>query len=205
MITHITGVCHAVSGLDAVVEVGGVGLLVTCTPAARALLREGEQVRLTTAMVVREDGWTLYGFADDSERELFSLLQTVSGVGPKMAATAVGAIGVQPMCNAIINSDPATLIKIPGVGKKVADRMILELRDKSLPMVAQPDPEPAIDEEQQPQWRSSVVGGLESLGWQRRDAEAAVQIVAEKVTAGEASTDSIPDLLRLALATLDRV
>lgn len=205
MITHIAGVCHQLRGLDAVVEVGGVGLLVSCTPNARSLMREGEPVRLATAMVVREDGWTLFGFADDSERELFSLLQTVTGVGPKMAATAVGALGVPTLTSALTQGDARTLVKIPGVGKKLADRMILELRDKPLPQGSPGDEVSLpVHDEVSPEWRAAVVGGLESLGWQRRDAEAAADVVADKVAAGDVGTDSIPVLLRTALASLDR-
>lgn len=206
MITHLTGVCHRIQGLDAVVEVGGVGVLVTCTPAARALLREGESVRLATAMIIREDGWTLFGFVDEDERELFSLLQTVNGVGPKMAATAVGALGVQPLCQALLQSDARSLMKIPGVGKKLADRMVLELRDKPLPQSVEPvEVLDATSDPEVPAWRDAVVGGLESLGWQHRDAETAADIVAEKVATGDVDASSIPVLLRVALASLDRV
>jgi holliday junction DNA helicase RuvA len=205
MITHLAGVCQHIRGLDAVLEVGGVGLLVTCTPSALAQLREGESARLATAMVIREDGWTLFGFADDNERDLFALLQTVTGVGPKMAAGAVGALGVQPLCTAVMQSDARTLVKIPGVGKKLADRIILELRDKALPLGV--DSEHATfssDADDEPAWRDSVVGGLESLGWQRRDAETAADLVASAVNEGEADPANIPGLLKLALASLDR-
>jgi len=205
VIQHVRGVCHSLNGLDAIIEVGGVGLAVSCTPAARANLQVGAPAHVATALVVREDGWTLFGFADDSERELFAALQTVTGVGPKMAATAIGALGAGDLSRALHQADAATLVRIPGVGKKVADRMILELRDKVFPIAG--DDAPATPElsASEPEWRAAVVGGLESLGWQRRDAEKAADTVAEAIAQDTASAANIPALLRMALASLDRV
>lgn len=208
MIASLRGRCLTVSGAEVVVEVGGVGLLVTCTASALAGVRVGEETLMSTALVVREDGWTLFGFADDDERSLFQSLQSVTGVGPKMAAAAVGALGAPALSNALSRGDVPTLVSIPGVGKKLADRMVLELKDKVVPFsddaespVGPQTPAPGDT----PPWRTSVVAGLVSLGWQQRDADGAAEIVAAAVLEEGLDVTNIPMLLRRALSSLDRV
>lgn len=208
MIASLRGRCLTISGSDVVVEVGGVGLLVACTPTALAGARQGEEVQLATALVVREDGWTLFGFADQDERSLFTSLQAVTGVGPKMAAAAVGALGAGGLSVALSRGDVATLVGIPGVGKKLADRMVLELRDKVVPLteaVGVEDAPLVTGDRELPPWRASVVAGLVSLGWQQRDADGAAEIVAAAVVAEGLDETDIPALLRRALSSLDRV
>lgn len=208
MIASLRGRCLAIAGADVVVEVGGVGLLVTCTTSALAGVRIGEETLLATALVVREDGWTLFGFADDDERALFQSLQSVTGVGPKMAAAAVGALGASGLSGALSRGDVATLVRIPGVGKKLADRMVLELKDKVVPLsddMGAPAGPPASAAGDVPQWRASVVAGLISLGWQQRDADGAAEIVAAAVIEEGLDVTDIPMLLRRALSSLDRV
>ncbi len=130
MISSVRGEVLSV-GLDhAVVEVGGVGLAVQATPSTLATLRRGQQARLDTAMVVREDSLTLFGFAEAAERELFGLLQTVSGVGPRLALAALAVLTPADLSRALADGNVTTLTSVPGIGRKGAERLVLELRDK---------------------------------------------------------------------------
>lgn len=199
MIASVRGRCLTLTTESAVVEVGGIGLLVICTPAALGLMRPGAEVSLATALVVREDAWTLYGFADESERALFDLLQTVNGIGPRIAVAALGALGTAGLNRAISASDATALTKVPGVGRKGAERIVLELHDKVAP--ASPG---AATTAGGGGWQSQVAEGLVSLGWQPRDADRAVALVAEDVAAESLDTTNISALLRRALNRLDR-
>ena len=115
---------------SAVVEVGGVGLLVHTTPGTAAGLRRGAEARLATTMVVREESLTLYGFADEDERAVFEQVQTVSGVGPRLALAMLAVHAPDALRQAVSTGDLAALTKVPGIGKKGAERIVLELRDK---------------------------------------------------------------------------
>ena len=130
MIAFVKGPVSAVFGDSAVVDVGGVGILVMCTPAALSSLRVGEEATLATSMVVREDSLTLFGFADYDERGIFELLQTASGVGPKLAQAMVAVHGPDELRRAVVHEDLVSLCKVPGIGKKGAQRIVLELKDK---------------------------------------------------------------------------
>ena len=130
MIASVRGEVLSV-GLDsAVLEVGGVGLLVHTTPGTVAGLRRGAQARLATTLVVREDSLTLYGFADEDERDVFEPVQTVSGVGPRLALAMLAVHAPDALRAAVSTGDLAALTKVPGIGKKGAERIVLELRDK---------------------------------------------------------------------------
>ena len=206
MIASLRGTCLATTGETALVEVGGVGYRLTCTPGAIGSLRPGGECRLATALVVREDAWTLYGFADDDERDLFDQLTSVSGIGPRIAVTAVGALGADQLRRAIASSDIATLTRVPGVGKKGAERIALELRDKMVP-TGPPGSAPAISGTAgvPGDWQPAVLDGLVGLGWQPRDAERAVSLVAADILAESLDPTDVPALLRRALSRLDRV
>src|ERR1700712_3008300 len=130
MIASVRGTVAAVAPDGAVVEVGGVGLSVSCSPGTLARLRVGETARLATSLVVREDSLTLYGFSDDDERSLFELLQTANGVGPKLAQTMLGVHPPRELRRAIATSDYASLTAVPGIGRKGAERIVIELRDR---------------------------------------------------------------------------
>src|SRR5215470_17669063 len=130
VIASVRGLVAAVGPDGAVVEVGGVGLTVHCTPGTLARLRVGEPARLATSLVVREDSLTLYGFADDDERSLFELLQTASGVGPRLAQAILAVHPPRTVRQAIATHDITTLTAVPGIGKKGAERLVLELRDR---------------------------------------------------------------------------
>ncbi|HET8599646.1 MAG TPA: Holliday junction branch migration protein RuvA [Segeticoccus sp.] len=189
-------------GLDsAVVEVGGVGLLVHTTPTTAAGLRAGGEVRLATSLVVREESLTLYGFADADERAVFEQVQTVSGVGPRLALAMLAVHPPEDLRRAVSEGDLVALTKVPGIGKKGAERIVLELRDKiGAPAVGGPAgasrPVPAADA-----WKGQVKEALTGLGWSAKQAEDAIEVVG----AGEGvDTGDISGLLRAALRELGR-
>ncbi|MBA2560005.1 MAG: Holliday junction branch migration protein RuvA, partial [Propionibacteriales bacterium] len=128
MIASVRGLVLAVFIDSAVIEVGGVGLLVACTPAALADLRVGQEASLATSLVVREDSLTLFGFSDYDERAVFELVQTASGVGPKLAQAMLAVHGPDDLRRAVAAEDLVTLCKVPGIGRKGAQRIVLELK-----------------------------------------------------------------------------
>ena len=187
-------------GLDhAVVEVGGVGLAVHATPATLARLRRGEQARMATSLVVREDSLTLFGFADADERDLFILLQTVSGVGPRLALATLAVLDPDALRRALADGDATALTRVPGIGRKGAERMVLELRDKVVAMGGAPAP--ALPARATGGPREQVVEALVGLGFPPRPAEQAVDVVLAENghAAGDASA-----VLRAALTHLGR-
>ena len=127
MIAHLDGVVCSVAPDGAVIEVGGVGLLVQCTPGTLAGLRGGQRARVATSLVVREDALTLFGFADEDERNTFELLQTASGVGPRLALAMLAVFSPDGLRRAIAAEDLAALTTVPGIGRKGAQRIVLEL------------------------------------------------------------------------------
>lgn len=182
-------------GLDhAVVEVGGVGLAVQATPATLAGLRRGAQGRLATALVVREDSLTLYGFAHAEERELFGLLLTVNGIGPRIALATLAVLDPDALRRALADGDLTTITRVPGIGRKGAERLVLELRDK----VEAPAAAPATPNGRNPR-RDQVVEALVGLGFTSKPAEQAVDTALSTIPDSDAST-----LLRTALTTLSR-
>jgi len=202
VIATVSGRVAALGPDGAVVEVGGVGLAVSCTPGTLAGLRVGEQARLATSLVVREDSLTLYGFADEDERSLFELLQTASGVGPRLAQAVLAVHAPRAVRLAVATEDLTALTRVPGIGRKGAQRLVLELRDRigsaddGLPPA---DPAPA---EPGSSWREPVRQGLVGLGWSPREAEEAVRALAPEVDRGP--TPDLATLLRSALRLLGR-
>ncbi|MFD2416708.1 Holliday junction branch migration protein RuvA [Amycolatopsis pigmentata] len=196
MIASVRGEVLSV-GLDhVVVEVGGVGLAVQATPSTLATLRRGEQTRLHTALVVREDSLTLFGFADADARELFGLLQTVSGIGPRLALAALAVLDPDKLRTALAEGNITVLTQVPGIGRKGAERLSLELRDKVI--AAAPDGRQAAPVAAGAV-RAEVVEALTGLGFPARQAEPAVDKV---LAAGEAADTSA--VLRAALSALGR-
>jgi holliday junction DNA helicase RuvA len=188
----------------AVVEVGGVGLLVQCTPATLSSLTLGEAARLSTSLVVREDALTLYGFADDEEKTCFELLQSATGVGPKLAQAAVAVLRPAALKQAIAYEDVDALVRVPGIGRKGAARIVIELKDKVLalgvlPSTATPTAGAAAAEAG---WQPQVRAALQGLGYSAREADQAVDAVADEV--GPDTTAEVTALLRAALRTLSR-
>jgi Holliday junction DNA helicase RuvA len=198
MIASVRGRVTAVAADGAVVEVGGFGLWLLCTPATLAELRVGQEARLATSLVVREDSLTLYGFADDGARELFTLLQTASGVGPRLAQAVLAVHRPEVVRRAIANGEIGVLVQVPGIGRKGAERMVLELRDRVGPAGAGGA---AAAAPPGPGWRDQVRTGLVGLGWTGPQADQAVAAVAEQVPA-DGDPPPVPELLRLAIRFL---
>jgi holliday junction DNA helicase RuvA len=194
MISSVRGRVLAI-GLDhAVVEVGGVGLAVQATPATLATMRSGTEASLATSLVVREDSLTLFGFADAEARDLFGLLQTVSGIGPRIAMATLAVLDPAQLRSALADGNITVLTQVPGIGRKGAERLIIELRDKvgALPAAAA-----GIAPTPHGQVRGSVVEALVGLGFPAKQAEQAVDGVLAGNGHGDQST-----VLRKALATL---
>jgi Holliday junction DNA helicase RuvA len=198
MIASVRGTVAAVSPDGAVIEVGGVGLAVQCAPGTLAGLRPGEQARLATSLVVREDSLTLYGFADDDEKQLFELLQTASGVGPRLAQAVLAVHSPDTVRRAIANADTATLTRVPGIGKKGAERLVLELRDRIGPVSVGSDGNAGVVGGA---WQEQVRQGLVGLGWTASQADQAVAAVAETV---DGALPPVPVLLRQAIRLLGK-
>jgi Holliday junction DNA helicase RuvA len=197
MIAFVRGQVAAVTPSSAVLEVGGVGLELICTPGTLATLRPGHQATLPTSMVVREDSLTLFGFLDEDEKSIFELVQTASGVGPKLAQAVLAVLAPDDLRRAIGSDDVKTLTRVPGIGQKGAQRIILELKDRIGPARGG---RPATTAAAAAPWRDQVHQGLVGLGWSTRDAEDAVEAVAPE--AGD--TPDVGTLLRAALRTLSR-
>jgi Holliday junction DNA helicase RuvA len=203
MIAFVRGQVAAVTLTSAVVEVGGVGLELMCTPNTLATLRTGRTATLPTSMVVREDSLTLFGFADDDEKQTFELVQTASGVGPKLAQAMLAVLTPDAVRLAVAGDDVRTLTTVPGIGQKGAQRIILELKDRigtsaaaaggGAPVFAEP-------------WRDQVQQGLIGLGWSAKDADKAIEAVSQQAGDSTSSTGDVDvaALLRAALRTLSK-
>jgi len=189
MIASVRGVVAAVAPDSAVIEVGGVGIAVQCAP--------GTLARLATSLVVREDSLTLYGFADDDEKQLFELLQTASGVGPRLAQAVLAVHRPDAVRKAVAGGDLVALTRVPGIGKKGAERLVLELRDRIGPVLGGDTPGGVLVGE----WQDQVRQGVLALGWSAAQAEQAVSAVAETV---DGEVPAVPVLLRQAIRMLGR-
>lgn len=196
MIASVEGTVQALTADGAVVVVGGVGLAVQTTAGTRARLRVGEPARLSTSLVVREDSLTLYGFADDDERAVFEQLQTASGVGPRLAQAVLTVHPPDAVRRAVVTEDLVALCLVPGIGRKGAQRLVLELRDKITPVGAGAAATGAA------LWRETLTAALVGLGYAAATADEVVVELAGRHPAA-AETD-VPALLREALAALSR-
>ena len=201
MIAFVRGTVATVGPDQAVVDVGGVGLAVMCGPRTLSELRPGTPAQVATALVVREDSLTLFGFADEEERQAFEVLQSVTGIGPRTAQAILAVLTVEQLRAAVAGDDLATLSKPPGIGRKGAARIALELKDKLGAPAATAVAAPRDDD-----WSARVVDGLVALGWPVRDARAAAEAVRSEAEAvlAEGGRPSVPALLRSALRHLDR-
>jgi Holliday junction DNA helicase RuvA len=202
MIASVRGRVIAVSPDGAVVEVGGVGLSVACAPTTLAGLRLGEEARLATSLVVREDSLTLYGFPDDDARSLFELLQTASGVGPRLAQAVLAVLAPDVVRKAIATGDTATLTRVPGIGKKGAERLVLELRDRIGPVVGAGPQTPLSLAVGGISWHDQVRQALTGLGWTPAQADQAVGVVASDL--GDEPAPAVATLLKRAIQILGR-
>src|SRR5262245_26976805 len=202
MIASVRGRVAAVSPDGAVIEVGGVGLAVACAPNTLAGLRVGSEARLATSLVVREDSLTLYGFADDDARGLFELLQTASGVGPRLAQAVLAVHAPDVIRKAIATGDTATLTRVPGIGRKGAERLILELRDRIGPVAGLPPGTSLSLRVGGIAWQDQVRQALTGLGWSAAQADQAVGVVATDL--GTEPAPAVPALLKRAIQILGR-
>jgi Holliday junction DNA helicase RuvA len=212
MIAHLDGIVTAVAPDAAVIDVGGVGLSVQCSPGTLAELRPGERAKVSTSMVVREDALTLYGFGSDDERNTFELLQTASGIGPRLALAMLATFSPDGLRRAVAAEDVTALTAVPGIGRKGAQRIVLELAGRlGSPVGSQAAlgaGTVAADGQRSGggaalrgligtlTWKDQVRTGLVNLGWQARDAEQAIAMVepdllaaSREVSEGEADHD----------------
>ncbi|HXH78469.1 Holliday junction branch migration protein RuvA [Nocardioides sp.] len=198
MIAFVRGDVAALTLTSAVLDVGGIGLELMCTPGTLATLRVGSVATLSSSMVVREDSLTVFGFLDDDEKQIFELVQTASGVGPKVAQAMVAVLSPDDVRTAVASEDVKTLTRVPGIGQKGAQRIILELKDRiGAPTGARLAGQPAATAAP---WRDQVHQGLVGLGWSAKEADKAVEAVSP-----DAGRDpDVPALLRAALRTLSK-
>jgi Holliday junction DNA helicase RuvA len=201
MIASVAGVVRSVAPDSAVVEVGGVGLLVQCAPHTIAELRVDAGAQLHTSLVVREDSLTLFGFATADERSVFELLQSASGVGPKVAQAMLAVHRPDAIRRAITSGDLVALTKVPGIGRKGAERIVVELRDRIGPPTGDAvDQGSPLSTAPSAAWSAPLLEALVGLGWSTREAEAALVELEPMASEGA----DLSELLRAALRSLRR-
>lgn len=199
MIASVDGVVQAVRLDSAIVEAGGFGMLVYGTPGTLATLRVGERARLHTSFVVREDSMTLYGFADADEREVFEIVQTVSGVGPRLALAMLAVHEPDALRRAVADGDLTALMRVPGIGKKGAQRIVLELTDRLGAPTSAGAPTPSV---QAADRQAQVVEALVGLGWSAKPAQDAVADVLSAREQDVVQEGDVADVLRASLRIL---
>jgi Holliday junction DNA helicase RuvA len=206
MIASVSGTVAAVSGETVVVEVGGVGLSVQCTPATLATLRPGMQARLATSLVVREDSLTLFGFAGADERAVFEVLMSVTGVGPRLAQAVLAVHSPDAVRTAVATEDIGALTLVPGVGKKGAQRLVLELKDKLGVSTGGAEGVVRVPGQSVGAWRDQLRAALTGLGWSGREVDEALAAVGPEAEAALAvgDTPDVASLLKASLRLLSR-
>ena len=197
MISTVNGVVRAVHSDRLIVEVGGVGLSILVNARTAAEVSVGSQLLLYTTLVVREDSLTLFGFTNDEARTIFELVQTVSGIGPKVALSILGALTPEDLGRAIANDDVASIESVPGIGKKGAQRLILELKGKLTSLSSS-----AGFSAHLPAWREDLAGALITLGFSPRDSDAAITALVSRLASQgvEPKNIALGDLLKDTLA-----
>lgn len=199
MITSLYGRVRNLQLDRVVIEVGGVGLSVVITPTTGLRLSVGNEAQLFTALVVREDSLTLFGFLDDESRSLFDLVQTVSGIGPKVAMSILAVMSPNDLASAVAQENVAAIERVPGIGKKGAQRLILELKGKLISTSK-------AHFTHLPAWREQLTSALCSLGFTPRDADGAVGnlVVSMQEMGEDPATTQIGELLKRALQSGSR-
>ncbi|HEY1625046.1 MAG TPA: Holliday junction branch migration protein RuvA [Streptosporangiaceae bacterium] len=204
MIAHLAGTVAAISPDGAVVDVGGVGMRVLCTPGTLATLKQGERAQLATSLAVKEDSLTLYGFASDDERNVFELLQSAKGVGASLALAILAVHAPDALRRAVATEDINALTLVPRIGKKGAQQILLDMKDRLGPPGDSdgglPGSRPSA---RVPSWRDQVQSGLVNLGWSARDADLAIAALEEDGTVSGDQVD-IAGALRAALRRLSK-
>lgn len=200
MIVQLSGTILDAGAADFVIDCGGVGYGCHTTPSTAASLRVGEPATVYTSLVVREDSQSLYGFASAADRDVFELVRSASGVGPRLAVSILSVLSATELRDAILTEDLSRLVSVPGIGKKSAQKIVIELKDKAATLGSSTTPAPSTPSTASSSWRAQVSEGLQSLGWSAKDAEAACDAVAPL-----AETETkIAVLMRHALGSLAR-
>ncbi|NII50685.1 Holliday junction branch migration protein RuvA [Frigoribacterium endophyticum] len=194
MISSVRGTVLSASGTTVVVEVGGVGLRVGVTAQLALTLRPGETAMLHTALVVREDDLSLFGFADREELEVFDLLRSVTGVGPKSAQGVLGHLSPSQVAHAVADDDDAAFRRVSGIGPKTAKLIVLSLAGKLDVAASAPSVTAASST------AADVLVALVGLGWSEREAQTAIDSVV--AARGDDVAAAVPQLLRAALGHL---
>lgn len=207
MIASVAGTVVSLTAEAAVIEVGGIGLSVQCTPTTLATLRPGEPARLATSLVVREDSLTLFGFASDDERAVFEILQGVTGVGPRLAQAVLAVHPPDAVRRAVTTEDVGALTLVSGIGRKGAQRLVLELKDRlGMPETGRDTVVRLPGQDGPGAWRDQLRAALTGLGWTAREVDDALAAVGPEAEAAIAvgDTPDVAALLRASLRLLSR-
>jgi holliday junction DNA helicase RuvA len=194
MIATLSGTVKSLSPDRAIIEVGGVGMSVLINAHTSAAMTLGAHANLYTSLVVREDSLTLFGFSDEPSRVLFELVQTVSGIGPKVALSILGALTPSELAHAVNTENISAIEKVPGIGKKGAQRLILELKSKIGDFS-----QGTYTRSHQPVWREQLTSALVSLGFSAKDSDDAINSVLSEISQEEIAQMELGELLKLAL------
>ena len=198
MISLLSGTVRSIHSDRLVVEVGGFGLSVLVTPVTATQVSLGSQIQLFTSLVVREDSLTLFGFVNEESRSLFELVQTVSGIGPKVALSILSALTPEDLSRAIAQEDIGAIEKVPGIGRKGAQRMILELKGKLSDLS-----HAQLYKGHQPAWREQLSSALVSLGFSPKESDNAISAVVTDLQSDgvDPSGVELSELLKRTLAS----
>lgn len=194
MIATLSGTVKSLSPDRAIIEVGGVGMSVLINAHTSAAMTLGAHANLYTSLVVREDSLILFGFSDEPSRVLFELVQTVSGIGPKVALSILGALTPSELAHAVNTENISAIEKVPGIGKKGAQRLILELKSKISDFS-----QGTYTRSHQPVWREQLTSALVSLGFSAKDSDDAINSVLSEISQEEIAQMELGELLKLAL------
>jgi len=194
MIATLSGTVKSLSPDRAIIEIGGVGMSVLINAHTSAAMTLGAHANLYTSLVVREDSLTLFGFSDEPSRVLFELVQTVSGIGPKVALSILGALTPSELAHAVNTENISAIEKVPGIGKKGAQRLILELKSKISDFS-----QGTYTRTHQPVWREQLTSALVSLGFSAKDSDDAINSVLSEISQEEIAQMELGELLKLAL------
>lgn len=200
MISSLTGTVTHLGLETAVIDVNGFGMLVHLNARTASQLRLGEKATVLTTMIVREDSMTLYGFSEPAEREVFEMMLSVSGIGPRIALAVLGVHSPAEVERAVATGDDKAFTKVPGIGPKGARRIVLELAGKLILADGSSDQLPL---EGKSSWRPQVLEALTSLGWNEKEAQGAIDSFLEQNPSAQGL--AVPDALRQVLASLGQL